>query len=750
MADQHLPYRTPEKPNDFGKFQWRPVVGSLFLLLAANEMGTEFIAYRFNYAPALGKPLATLGPYAIYEPWKWVPWFLRYTNSAVPYVKNTVGIAILGVVVTCILVFVLFAVYNFRRSRKALLGNEDLHGSARFATKDDLKATGILEKKQGVYIGAFRDGDYVHYLRHDGAEHLLAAAPTRSGKGVGLVIPTLLGWEGSTIVYDIKGENWALTSGWRSQELGQTCLKFSPNEQDSARFNPFDLIRFGTDKEVADARNIAEMLLDTGDTTNDRYFLDEAVTLASALILHLLYEAKVKGYTTPAPGNLLDIATDAGQGLVKLMPIIQAYPHRAADDAPFPGIEDETLRTHPVVASAMASMMLKGDKEFGSVVGSLTRPLQVYADPRVRAATSRSDFTMHDLVDKPVSLYIVIPPSDKIRLKPLVRIFFTMAVNRLTEKMDFEAGATKKNKYRLLFLIDEFPSLGKMQIFADALSYMGGYGLKAFLIAQDVQQIYDAYGQYESIVSNCHVRIAYAPNNQQTAELLSSMTGKTTIQHTTLNISGSRTASAQNQMSQSISLVERDLMTPSEISNLKKPTKTNIGKPDEKIVGPGDMLIFQAGEYPIYGVQILYFLDNEFKRRSGIRPPAEQKSITPVDGKPLRPRITAPPPALAPTPVVTKIIPIPKDARRFRVAPKPEAAARIEPTATAAVAAVVAANPNLAEAQEAEAGNDFSDGIPAPAPAPAPMFGDELPDEEPSPASSHTSDDYDPDVIPVE
>ncbi len=419
------------------------------------------------------------------------------------------------------------------------------------------------------------------------------------------------------------------------------------------------------------------------------------------------------------------------------MPIIQGYPHRGPDDEPFPGIEDASLRTHPVVASAMASMLLKGDKEFGSVVGSLTRPLQVYADPLVRASTSRSDFTIHDLVQKPVSLYIVIPPSDKIRLKPLVRIFFTMAVNRLTEKMDFQSGGTKKNPYRLLFLIDEFPSLGKMQIFADALSYMGGYGLKAYLIAQDVQQIYDAYGQYESIVSNCHVRIAYAPNNQQTAELLSSMTGKTTIQHTTLNISGSRTASAQNQMSTSVSLVERDLLTPSEVSNLRKPTKVNVGKPDERIVGPGDMLIFISGESPIYGVQILYFLDDEFKRRAAIQPPrADEAALTPPSGKPLRPRITAPPPILPPTPVVTKIIPIPKDARRFRLAAK---AAQAEAAAPTVTATTPAAEP-------------FSDEVPSrPAPAHAPMFGDELPDEEPATehaAALHTSSQFDPDILP--
>jgi type IV secretion system protein VirD4 len=666
MAEQRLPYRTPQVPRGFGTIHWPSLIAGLLGLVFINVCGTQFIAYRFDYAPALGVPITRIGQIAIYRPWMWVLWFLHYTNSQVPYVKNTVGFAILGIVLACIVVVVGFIVSNFRRTRKVLEGAEDLHGSARFADADDLKRNGALVTKTGVYIGGFRDKDYLHYLRHDGPEHVLAAAPTRSGKGVGLVIPTLLGWEQSVIVYDIKGENWALTSGYRAKELKQTCLKFSPLEKDTAHFNPFDLIRFGTEREVADTRNIAEMLLDTGDTTNDRYFLDEAVTLASALILHLLYEARRMNYASPSPGNLLDIATDAKYGLQQLMEIIKTYPHRTNADAPFPGIEDPTLTTHPIVASTMSAMLLKGDKEFGSVVGSLTRPLQVYADPLVRSATSRSDFTVHDLVTKPVSLYLVIPPSDKLRLKPLVRIFFTMAVNRLTERMDFQQGGTKKNPYKLLFLIDEFASLGKMQIFADALSYMGGYGLKAYVIIQDFQQLYDAYGQYEAIVSNCHVRIAYAPNNQKTAQLLSEMTGKTTIQHATVNFSGQRTASAHNQMSTSIQFVERELMTASEITGLKKPTKEHVGTPNEKIIGPGDMLIFLAGEHPIYGVQILYFLDPEFRRRSQIEPPAaESHALVSVEQKRLRPRATELPGAAAPAPVVTEIIPIPKDAHHF-------------------------------------------------------------------------------------
>ena len=180
-------------------------------------------------------------------------------------------------------------------------------------------------------------------------------------------------------------------------------------------------------------------------------------------------------------------------------------------------------------------------------------------------------------MSRPISLYLVVPPSDKIRLRPLIRLMFTMIVNRLTERMDFEGSAQKRNRHRLLFMIDEFPSLKRMEIFADALSYMAGYGLKAYLITQDIRQIVDEYGPNESIVSNCHVRVAYAPNQYDTAELLSKMTGTKTVQKASFNFSGSRLAPIANHMSASVEQIERPLMTPDEVMRLKPSKKSGSG-----------------------------------------------------------------------------------------------------------------------------------------------------------------------------
>jgi type IV secretion system protein VirD4 len=199
---------------------------------------------------------------------------------------------------------------------------------------------------------------------------------------------------------------------------------------------------------------------------------------------------------------------------------------------------------------------------------------------------------------------------------------FTMVVNRLTERMAFEGSEQKRNAHRLLFLIDEFPSLNRMEIFADALSYMAGYGLKAYLITQDVRQIVDAYGQNESIVSNCQVRIAFAPNQIETAELLSKMTGTTTVQKASFNFSGSRFSPVMSHVNASVDHVERPLMTPDEIMRLRPPRKQGEGDA-ERIVEPGDMLIFASGHYPILGMQMLYFSDPTLSARAALPPPAE-------------------------------------------------------------------------------------------------------------------------------
>jgi type IV secretion system protein VirD4 len=634
MSERQL-YRRPPDPGGYiGGYRWGPAVGGISLLVLCNVGATQWVAHRFAYQVALGHPLVRINGIGFYSPFSWVVWLWRYGSALDPAIRIPVLLAAAIVVSGSIATIAHFAVLNALRTKRLTENAEDLHGSARWASPKDLMDTGLLKARHGVYVGGWYDHRQkrIHYLRHDGPEHVLAFAPTRTGKGVGLVIPTLLAWQESAVVYDIKGENWAKTAGYRNAQ-GHFCFKFSPVEQQTSRFNPLAEIRLGTPRDVSDAQNAADMIVRTGqDSPQERYWQDAAASITAGMILHVCYAAAAEGRVASL-GDLAGVFTRPGSSFRDTLNELLNYPHDPEIAFRWHTPDGETTATHPVVREKVQEMLDKEDKDFSGVLSTAKTAMALYSDPLVSQNTSASDFTIQDLVnnDSPVSLYLVVPPSDKIRLRPLIRLMFTMIVNRLTERMAFEGSDQIRNKHRLLFLIDEFPSLHRMELFADALSYMAGYGLKAYLITQDIRQIVDQYGPNESIVSNCHVRVAFAPNQYDTAELLSKMTGSTTVQKASFSFSGSRLSPVMNHVNASVDQIERPLMTPDEVMRLRPATKEGHGS-NERITAPGDMLIFVAGHHSIYGRQILYFTDPILRSRSAVAPPA--KLITLANGKP--------------------------------------------------------------------------------------------------------------------
>jgi type IV secretion system protein VirD4 len=619
-----------------GAYNWRATVFGLLLLTVVNFGATQYIAAKFQYQTALGPPFLQTRRGGIYQPFSWVIWGWHYSTSQDVRIRRPFFEGEMIVLAGSFLCVGVFFLITNRRTRQLTENADHLHGSARWASEDDIRDTGLLTARGGVYVGGWcREGDHrLRYLRHDGPEHLLAFAPTRSGKGVGLVIPSLLAWSESAVIYDIKGENWAKTAGFRSKQ-GHLCFKFSPvEEKASSRFNPLGEVRLFTLRDVSDAQNIANMIVRTGeDSPQERYWQDAAASIATGMILHVCYEAELAGRVA-CLADLAHVFTRPGTSFRETLAELLNFEHDPGFQHGWRMPTGERTVTHPVVREKAQEMLDKEEKDFGGVLSTAKTALTLYSDPLVAMNTSASDFTISDLVnyERPVSLYLVVPPSDKIRLRPLIRLMFTMTVNRLTERMVFEGAEQKRNRHRLLLLIDEFPSLNRMEVFADALSYMAGYGLKAYLITQDIRQIVDAYGNNESIVSNCHIRIAFAPNQFETAELLSKMTGTATVPKATYNFSGSRFSPIMGHVNASVDHIERPLMTPDEVLRLKPPTKRG-DKTSERIVAPGQMLIFVSGQHPILGTQMLYFLDPELTSRAALSPPTS--FFTLEDGRPV-------------------------------------------------------------------------------------------------------------------
>lgn len=613
-------YQEPKRDLSPRSVLLRNLGGGALLLIALCWGCTAYVAARLSYQEALGEPLLAIGHWKLYGPMDWVAWYGHWHSLEDPLVQRAFHIAWRALQVGSALI-VAFVLWRNKKG-KALLQrqSQSLHGSAHWASRQEVEQTGLPGSGSGVYVGAWNDTERgeLRYLRHNGPEHIMAFAPTRSGKGVGLVLPTLLSWPHSALIYDIKGENWALTAGWRKREADNHVIKFEPSAVDgsSARFNPLAEVRVGTQREVADVQNIMNMIVDPDGKGLKDHWQKSGHALLVGVTLHVLYAERDKTLH-----GVISFLSEPSRPFEESMKFILDTDHDMTGPG-WPLADGSPNYCHPVAAAAARDMLNKDDKERSGVLSSAISYLTLFRDPIVARNTAMSDFTVRDLMndDKPVSLYLVVPPSDKDRLRPLMRLLINQVVRGLTEKMQFQDGRSVAGyKHRLLLMLDEFPSLGKLDVFEESLAFIAGYGLKAYLIIQDISQLWTAYGKEESIFSNCHVRVAFAPNKIETAELLSKMTGTATVVKMNHTMSGSLFGS-QSQIQSSTQETQRPLLTADEVMRLPAATKDARGNVTE----PGDMLIFMAGQTPIYGKQILYFLDPVFSARAKV--PAPEKS----------------------------------------------------------------------------------------------------------------------------
>ena len=568
------------------------VFAAVFMIM--NIVATQYVASSLHYHPALGNPILA----NIYNPFGWIMWETRFWNTH-SYFFKTLNIVMFAAYAVAFIVFFLVRILGRRKAQV----HDDVHGSAHWMSEKELYKTGLIQETKGIYVGGYEDQKKnMHYLKHDGPEHCIALAPTRSGKGVGLVLPTLLAWEESVIVLDIKGENFALTAGWRKKYANNHILRFEPTateETDTIKYNPLEEVRVGHSSEIADVQNISMMICDPEGKGLADYWQKSAFSLINGLILYTIHTAKENGLPYPSLPTVYE--TLNGEEISSLLEKMKDH-------------------SHATIKLVGREMLNKAEQELSGVVGSAASYLNLYADPIVSKNTSKSEFKIHDLMnsDKPVSLYLIIQPSDKDRLMPLVRLMVNQILRKLVEKMEFEDGKTKKSyKHKMLLMFDEFTSLGKLDIFQESLAYMAGYGIKAFIIIQDTAQLHNAYGKDEAITSNCHIKIAFAPNKIETAEWLSKMTGTTTITKSMITTSGKRLGLVLGQVSESMQEVSRPLMTPDECMRLKR-IQTDV---KDNVTGGGEMLIFIAGQAPILGKQILFFKDDAFLARSQVPTP---------------------------------------------------------------------------------------------------------------------------------
>ena len=541
------------------------------IVLAGIWHATQWAAAMLAYQPELGTPWFLAFHHPIYRPWALFGWWFHFDAYA-PRIFSKAGImaGASGFVGCAAAVF-----GSLWRARQ--LRNVTTYGSARWASDRDIRAAGLLGEA-GVFLG--KHGS--QFLRHDGPEHIMAFAPTRSGKGVGLVVPTLLGWTGSTVVHDIKGENWQLTAGWRARF--SHCLLFNPTDARSAHYNPLLEVRRGAD-EVRDVQNIADILVDPeGALERRNHWEKTGHSLLVGAILHVLYAEEDKTLA-----RVSSFLSDPQQPFTKTLRQMMTTNHLGTPEAP---------RVHPVVASAAREVLNKSDNERSGVLSTAMSFLSLYRDPTVAEITSRCDWRIADLVESktPLSLYLVVPPSDISRTKPLIRLVLNQIGRRLTEHLHAE---NQPGRHKLLMMLDEFPALGRLDFFETSLAFLAGYGVRAFLIAQSLNQIEKAYGDHNAILDNCHVRVAFATNDERTAKRLSDALGTATEQRAMRNYAGHRLAPWLAHVMVSRQETARALLTPGEVMQLP----------------PSDELLLIAGTAPVQAKKLRYFEERVFAER---------------------------------------------------------------------------------------------------------------------------------------
>ena len=554
-----------------------------------------------------------------------------------------------------------------------------LHGSSRWATKKELRRSGLLSGF-GVVLGQTHDAVYekqkpkkpkrksgeskadyanrlmkfnpderVFHLKKPGEvisqaknNHTLIVGSTRSGKGVGVIIPTEFQWSESMIVFDPKGEGWEISANFRSRF--SYTFKFEPEKpNESIHYNPLLAIRRGK-QTIPDIQNLGYILIPNNEADKDPFWANEGRKLFCAVAGYVIYceppEKKTFAqiYSVFSNSAALDDADEDEEGkkdgqesLSMIKQYLFHYANKAelyiesggmpADfqkrwderdklsDKDRKAIEEEAKKYLSDDDKASLQRIWQDliyfanceDKQLSSVVSTMTSQLQVIADPNVQSVTDRSDFTMEDFVygikgedgtRRPLSLYLIVSMSSLQRLVPLIKIFFEQAITLLCRDLD------GKRPYRLLMMIDEFRQLGKMDVVEKALALSAGYGIILAVAIQSYDQLRVLYQSEAMFVDNFAFQVILRVNDEGTSQKIEKILGQATKQHKSTSFSGNNALMSSTSNTRNVTEAGRSLLTSEEIRTM----------PDDEAI------IIQSGQHPYRAKKIMYYLDDRFRR----------------------------------------------------------------------------------------------------------------------------------------
>ena len=459
----------------------------------------------------------------------------------------------------------------------------NLYGEARFASAGDLRERNMLESEDTALVVGKKNGKFIYF---NGQQFAMVAAPTRSGKGVGIVIPNLLSYQGSVVVLDIKQENFDLTSGFRARH-GQEVFLFNPFAEDrrTHRWNPLSYVSSDASFRISDVQSIAAMLYPVRDGAKDPFWANQAQNAFVAFALYSFEQAAYLSssfgspYAAPTMGSLYRLSSGRqGQEIKTYLAELAAWPHLSSN-----------------ARTAFSTLLGQANETFASIMGTFKEPLNPWLNPVVDAATSADDFDLRDVRKKRMSIYVVIQPNKLAESRLILNLFFSQLINQNTRELP---KANPELKHQCLLLLDEFTSIGRVDIIASAVSFMAGYNLRMMPIVQSLAQLEATYGREtaRTIMTNHALRVIFAPREQQDANEYSEMLGYMGVRKDSV----SRSRSRENSYTRSESEERRALMLPQELKAMG----------DDK-----QILLVEGMAHPVMSDKIRYYKEAAFKDR---------------------------------------------------------------------------------------------------------------------------------------
>lgn len=459
--------------------------------------------------------------------------------------------------------------------------NPNLHGQARFANESEIEKNGFFSNT-GLIVGQWGK----RMLRFSGNEFVLLSAPTRSGKGVSTVIPTLLSFTDSVVVLDIKGENFQTTSRYRAEHLANQVFYFNPFSENSARWNPLSYVSKNSHFMSRDLMALAMIIFP--DDPQNPFFSNSSRNMFVAIGLLVLETPEL----TPTIGEIVRQASGKGQGLREYLLMI--LEKRNSDSSNLQANQNNTTSTHlsPNCVSSIHNLLQNSDETLKNIQSSFMAPLSPWLIPLVDKATSANDFDLCQLRQKKMTIYLHIPAGELLQAGFLLNLFFSQLINENVRQLPEE---NPQLQHQCLLLLDEFTAIGKIEIIAKAVGFIAGYNLRLLIVIQDKAQLVATYGKEDAqnIISNMGLLICFTPKQLEEAEHLSKIIGDhsvtvQSVQHSNVGVLNS------GQYSQSLSVSEhkRAVMLPQELLSMSN-KKLLLVKPGMSVISAQKIFYYE-------------------------------------------------------------------------------------------------------------------------------------------------------------